>query len=166
LCIASGVAGYSSVILIIVCTGLSNNNKQDVITRGTNTRCSTRVFFAILNFFDTYFINCRHRSVAGRPYYFLLWGDKTCSALHFQHSQCSVFGKNVADLNKKYVPCQVSTFISLPIVKERKIAIGFLCSLIVILDQSGTKLRYPTTFSIYIQCEFTNTTEQFQRQGM
>lgn len=36
--------------------------------------------------------------------------------------------KNVADLNKKYVPCQVSTFISLLIFKERKIAIGLSCS--------------------------------------
>jgi hypothetical protein len=59
-----------------VCTGLSNNSKQDVITRSTNMRCSTRVFFAILNFFDIYFINCRPRYAVGRPYYVLFWGVK------------------------------------------------------------------------------------------
>jgi len=53
-----------------------------------------------------------------------------------------VFGKIIADLNKKYVPCQISTFIILPTFKERKTAIWLSCSLGVTLDQSGTKLRY------------------------
>jgi hypothetical protein len=66
-CIASGVAGYSSVILIIVCAGLSNNSKNDIGTTSTNTRYSICVFIAVLNFIDIYFTNCRHRSVVGRP---------------------------------------------------------------------------------------------------
>ena len=62
-CVASGVAGYSSVILMILCDRVTNNSKKYAITRSTNTRCSTRVFLAILNFFGIRVYRVIHKSL-------------------------------------------------------------------------------------------------------
>jgi hypothetical protein len=142
----------------------SNISKKYIITRSTSNRCSMRVFLAILNSSDMYFVSCWHTSVVGRPWSVILCGDKTCFALHFQQSQCSVFGKNVSDLNTVYVPRQISIFIRLHIFKERKIAIWLSRSLLY-WTNPGQNYVNPATSGIYMQCELTIPTEKFQRQS-